>query len=51
YEGVTCRLMSAADEGMIRGLNPRAKMEFRHRMTEGMEECLADIMMVKEGEE
>jgi hypothetical protein len=43
YDGLTCRLMSAADEGMIRGLNPRARMEFRHRMTEGANECLADI--------
>jgi hypothetical protein len=43
YDGVTCRLMSAADEGMMRGLNPRARMEFRHRMTEGASECLADI--------
>jgi hypothetical protein len=43
YDGLTCRLMSAADEGMMRGLNPGARMEFRHRMTEGASECLADI--------
>ncbi len=48
YDGVTCRLMSAADEGMIRGLNPRARMEFRHRMTEGAKECLADITFSEE---
>jgi hypothetical protein len=48
YDGITCRLMSAADEGMMRGLNPRARMEFRHRMTEGASECLADITFPKE---
>jgi hypothetical protein len=49
YDGVTCRLMSAADEGMIRGLNPAACMEFRHRITEGTSECLADIEFHQEG--
>lgn len=48
YDGVTCRLMSAADEGMIRGLNPAARLEFRHRLTEGASECLADIDLEKE---
>ncbi len=48
YDGVTCRLMSATDEGMIRGLNPGAKMEFRRRITEGASECLADIELRRE---
>ena len=48
YDGVTCRLMSAADEGMIRGLNPAARLEFRHRLTEGASECLADINLGRE---
>ena len=50
YDGVTCRLMSAADEGMMRGLNPDARMEFRHRMTEGANECLAAITFGREAE-
>lgn len=49
YDGVTCRLMSAADEGMIRGLNPRAKLEFRDRMTEDSNECVAHVRL--KGEE
>jgi hypothetical protein len=48
YDGVTCRLMSAADEGMMRGLNPRARMEFRSRMTEGASECLAEVTFEQE---
>jgi hypothetical protein len=43
YDGITCRLMSAADEGMIRGLNPRAQLEFRDRMTEASQHCTARI--------
>jgi hypothetical protein len=45
YDGVTCRLMSAADEGMIRGLNPRARLEFRDRMTEESTGCIAHIRL------
>ena len=48
YEGVTCTLMSAADEGMIRGLNPRAELEFRDRMTEDSDECIARIELHEE---
>jgi hypothetical protein len=51
YDGLTCRLMSAADAGMIRGLNPSARMEFRSRMTEGATECLADITFEEEAGE
>ena len=48
YDGVTCRLMSATDEGMVRGLNPAARLEFRHRLTEGASECVADIELHRE---
>jgi len=48
YDGVTCRLMSATDEGMVRGLNPAARLEFRHRLTEGASECVADIELRRE---
>lgn len=43
YEPVTCRLMSATDEGMIRGLNPSIRMEFSQRMTEGGSKCMAHL--------
>ena len=43
YDETTCMLMSAADEGMVRGLNPRVGMEFRERITAGGPACLADL--------
>jgi len=48
YDAVTCHLMSAADEGMMRGLHPGVRMEFRHRITEGASECLADLEIERE---
>ena len=51
YEGITCHIMSAADEGMIRGLNPHASMVFQHRMTEGADECVAHIQIDEGGDE
>ena len=45
YDETTCLLMSAADEGMVRGLNPRVGMEFRERITTGRPACLADLNM------
>ena len=45
YSEVTCRLMSAADEGMIRGLNPDVEMTFRERITGGCPACLADLTL------
>ena len=43
YDEVTCMVMSAADKGMIQGLNPRVSMEFRSRLTDGSPACLADL--------
>ena len=45
YSEVTCRLMSAADEGMVRGLNPRVTMTFRERITAGSPSCIADLAL------
>jgi hypothetical protein len=48
YDATTCMLMSAADEGMIRGLNPRVGMEFLERITAGAPACLADLRVSPE---
>ncbi|MCK4970602.1 MAG: L-2-amino-thiazoline-4-carboxylic acid hydrolase [Thermoplasmata archaeon] len=45
YDPVTCRLMSAADEGLVRGLNPNVQMTFNERITEGRPQCRADLVM------
>lgn len=43
YSSETCRILSAADEGVVQGLNPKIKMVFKERMTDGPSECLACI--------
>ncbi|MCE5214859.1 MAG: L-2-amino-thiazoline-4-carboxylic acid hydrolase [Methanobacterium sp.] len=43
YTPETCRILSAADEGVFQGLNPNIHMIFTQRMTEGPSECLACI--------
>jgi hypothetical protein len=43
YSELTCTVMSAIDEGVIRGLNPRASMSFKRRITSGYSTCLACI--------
>jgi L-2-amino-thiazoline-4-carboxylic acid hydrolase len=45
YKPDTCKVMSAADEGVVQGLNPKIKMEFQERITEGASSCLAPIHM------
>jgi len=45
YGPDTCRVMSAADEGVVQGLNPKIKMKFQERITEGATCCLAPIHM------
>lgn len=39
----TCKVLSAADEGVVRGLNENFTMAFRERITEGAPECIAII--------
>ncbi len=43
YSEFTCRVLSATDEGVIRGLNPRANMEFKEVLTSGCRNCKAQI--------
>ena len=51
YDPITCRLMSAADEGMVQGLNPDVEMSFTQRMTEGTSCCRAELHIVPKAEE
>ena len=43
YNPDTCHELSAADEGVVQGLNPHVKIKFIKRITEGCFECLAPI--------
>ena len=43
YSPETCRMMSAADEGVVHGLNENINMLFKKRITEGAKECTACI--------
>ncbi len=43
YSELTCLVMSATDEGVVRGLNPNASMNFTQRITAGCNECKATI--------
>jgi hypothetical protein len=43
YSESTCAVLSAADEGMVQGLSPRAEMRFQECITSGRRECLALI--------
>ncbi|BDZ69793.1 L-2-amino-thiazoline-4-carboxylic acid hydrolase [Methanobacterium petrolearium] len=45
YTHDTCLVLSAADEGVVHGLNPRINMKFTERITEGAPCCLASINM------
>ena len=43
YSAEACEVLSAADEGVVRGLAPRRRMRFYKRMTCGHPVCLALI--------
>ena len=43
YSRVTCEVLSATDEGVIKGLQPNVTMKFREYMTNGCQNCTADI--------
>lgn len=50
YTPDTCLVLSAADEGVVQGLNPNIKINFTERITEGCLQCLAPITVhTKEG--
>lgn len=43
YSKLTCEVLSATDEGIMRGLQPNSKMKFKEYMTNGCKKCKADI--------
>lgn len=43
YTAETCKILSAADEGVVQGLNENIHMNFTQRITEGHLRCLACI--------
>ena len=47
YSAEACEILSAADEGVVAGLNPRYAMRFEERMTSGRAECRARITEVR----
>jgi len=47
YTPESCIVLSAADEGVVRGLNENLDMKFKERITEGSSECRACINEVK----
>lgn len=47
YTREACMVLSAADEGVVSGLNENVDMQFKERITEGASECIACINEVK----
>ena len=47
YSHEVCIILSAADEGVVHGLNENMNMQFKKRITEGASECTACINEVK----
>lgn len=45
YTSQTCQVLSAADEGVVQGLNPSIKMHFTKIITEGAPCCLASLQL------
>ncbi len=43
YSELTCIVLSAVDEGVVRGLNPVLAMRFEKRMTAGPPTCVARV--------
>jgi hypothetical protein len=48
YSREACLMLSAVDEGVVSGLNPRAEMRFKERITGGSPACIA-LITIKEG--
>jgi len=46
YSPEACIVLSAADEGVVYGLNENMNMKFKERITEGASECIACIKRV-----
>ncbi|MEG3224898.1 MAG: hypothetical protein BME94_05045 [Methanobacteriales archaeon Met13] len=45
YSPETCLILSAADEGVVKGLNPKIKIKFTERIADGAACCLASIQV------
>jgi hypothetical protein len=45
YSKLTCQILSATDEGVVKGLQPNVTMKFKEYMTSGCRKCMADIVM------
>jgi hypothetical protein len=43
YSKLTCEVLSATDEGVIKGLQSNATMQFKKYMTSGCQACIVDI--------
>ncbi len=43
YSEITCMVLSATDEGVVRGLNPNMRMKFTQHITGGCKTCKAKI--------
>lgn len=41
YTSLTCKILSAVDEGVVHGLNTEMTMKFKERITEDSENCIA----------
>jgi predicted ArsR family transcriptional regulator len=48
YSALTCEVLSATDEGVIRGLQPNVKMHFEEYITSGCKNCKAAIHFNKQ---
>ncbi|XHH09100.1 MAG: L-2-amino-thiazoline-4-carboxylic acid hydrolase [Candidatus Bathyarchaeia archaeon] len=49
YSKLTCEVLSATDEGVIKGLQPDVRLKFNQYMTSGCENCKANLIFnVKE---
>jgi hypothetical protein len=49
YSELTCTVLSAIDEGVVRGLNPRASMSFKRKITSGFPTCTAYVTITPGG--
>lgn len=49
YSELTCSVLCATDEGVVRGLNPGVSMRFEERITSGRPRCIASIEFDRKG--
>ena len=43
YSELTCQVLSATDEGVVTGLQPKVTMKFKEYITSGCKNCFAEI--------